>query len=137
LLLLVKVTLLYTITNVGILCLLSGFLGVAGNRYLAEGDHSVANSETVARRYFSAMIGAFLLYLIITSGAFTLLDVSFKPPEVDSDKANITAAQDHYKTLATFSSIVCLLEGYSPFAMNAILRRLKAMIRPPPPAAGS
>jgi hypothetical protein len=132
--LLLRVTLLYTVTNVGFLCLLSALLGVVGNRFVASTASNAATGDNVSGQYLAAMIGAFLLYLVIASGSFTLLGVSFKPPEVNSAPENITVAQEHYKRLATFSSIICLLEGFSPFAMNAVLRRLLPMVKPGPTA---
>jgi hypothetical protein len=69
------------------------------------------------------LAGAFLIYLVVMSGSYTLLNLPFQTPAVGSSGAQ--EASDRYKTLATLASIACLIEGFQAYAIPAVNRWMR------------
>lgn len=128
-----KVALTNATTNVFILCVLSALIGascsgIPSPRPKAEGSSELEN------RYTSAATGAFLIYCVLISGAVGVLDFRFTPPKPGSANVDfeISEAQAKYKTLATFASFLCLIEGYSPFAIGFAMKYIRPTPKEPP-----
>jgi hypothetical protein len=124
--LLTLVLLTYTASNVAILCLLASQIGVFASRMYDAQKQGVDKVPIVESRYLGAMAGAFLIYLVVMSGSFTLLSLPISADTLRLD-ATVEAQKQfrHYRTLATLSSIACMIEGFQPFAIPAVNRWLR------------
>jgi hypothetical protein len=123
LVLLVLILFTYTASNVALLCLLSAEIGVFAARMYESSQRGVAEVPLLPSRYLAALAGGFLIYLIVMSGSYTLLNLPFQTPNVG--ELGVERAQSQYKTLATLASIACLIEGFQPFAIPAVNRWLR------------
>jgi hypothetical protein len=116
--LLILILLSKTISNVALLCLLAGLIGAYASRIKARGG-AVNRDEVPGReRYAMAIVGSFLIYLLVMSGSYTLLNIGFTTPSLGSEETQDAA--EGYKKLATLASIACLIEGFAPFVFPMV-----------------
>lgn len=138
--LMLQVLAVFALSNVGLLSALSALIGAIARRLTLASD---ARPHRGAQ-FFLAIVGSFLIFLVVTGGSYAILGLGFAPPPVPTEQPPVTApagqasspekaladanaaveaAQNRYKNLAAFISILCLIEGYAPYALGMITKR--------------
>lgn len=101
----------YTLTNVGVLCLLASVLGSIGARAGLGSDVDVqAELDSTAPR-ISALLRGFLVYLTLIAGMLVLADSPAAP------------TQEQYVRLAGVMSLVGFAVNYKPTLFGGLLAR--------------
>jgi hypothetical protein len=132
----VLVLMFWTVTNVGILCCISAFLGALGRRtrfavkaQAGPSDGYVdlwpAPPAPMAAHYASAVIRGFMIYGIVMAGLLVLATETF---------TNTT--QGGYFRLASTVSVLSFYAGYDPELFAGVLDRVKTLLGPPAGKAG-
>lgn len=123
------VALTYTPTNTFLLACLSGWVGCFYRRLegRSAGDEPAG---PLWRRYTLAVVGSFMVYLVILSGALTIAGIPFALPEVTNTEA-VERAQEKYRIIACFCSLFGMIEGCRPFVVRSIAGRIQSIAAPP------
>lgn len=111
--------LIYTPTNLLLLCLASGLLGALGRQAsLHASDHSDYNPPDLINPNYSALLRAFLLYLGLVSGILIITDDPITAP-----------SPSQYVRIAGIISLSSFLVNYRSEFFNNILRRLSDRLK--------
>jgi len=121
----------WTITNVGILCCISAFLGAVGRRTRFAVKAHVGRADGYADRwpgppaplaahYASAIMRGFGIYGVVMAGLLVLATETF---------TNTT--QGGYFRLASTVSVLSFYAGYDPELFASVLDRVKTLVGPP------
>lgn len=127
------IALFYTVTNVGLLCLLSSLLGTVARllHQRATPDPSVSiyqsKDQSVGSEAACAILGGLVVYLIFFSGAYTLFGFQFSPPN-PGQVTEVNEARLNYAKLAMLASLVSFIDGYRPFVIARILERIGVLV---------
>lgn len=116
------VVLTYTLTNVGLLCVLAGVLGVLGSKAVLVCDaeqQKQAGQDTTSPKH-SAVLRGFLVYLAFIAG---ILIIGENPAE---------PTQTQYVRLAGLISVTGFLVSYQPTIFGRILQRIGGALAEPP-----
>jgi len=119
----------WTITNVGLLCCLSAFLGALGRRTrfairLAQAEvYLDAVPAQVRLHYASAVIRGFSIYAIMIAGMLVLATETFIQP-----------SQGEYLRISATAAVLSFYAGYDPEMFAGVLSRVKRLVEAGPGA---
>ena len=116
------VVLTYTLTNVGLLCVLAGVLGVLGRKAVLDCDAEPEEQagQDAEQSKHSAVLRGFLVYLAFIAGVLI----------IGENPAEQTQAQ--YVRLAGLISVMGFLVSYQPRIFGRILQRVSGTLAEPP-----
>ena len=106
----------YTLTNLAILCLVSGLLGALGARASLGTDVEGGNAEDTTSPRNSALLRGFMVYLALIAGVLMFGDDPTSP------------TQKQYVRLAGFMSLVAFIVNYRPSLFGTLLQRIGTTI---------
>ncbi|WP_337174062.1 hypothetical protein [Paludisphaera sp.] len=111
----------HTVTNTAMLCCVSAFLGVLGNRVLGSiPNPEIAHASSRRAAYLSAVIRGFFVFLVFLSGTVAL-----------SDQAFINLSLDRYIRLVGLSSLFSFTVGYNPDVFSQLMARVNGTLNSP------
>lgn len=111
----------HTVTNTAMLCCVSAFLGVLGNRVVGSiPNPEIARAANRRVAYLSAVIRGFFVFLVFLSGTIAL-----------SDQAFINLSLDRYIRLVGLSSLFSFTVGYNPDVFSQLMARVNGTLSTP------
>ena len=127
----VAINFVFTPTNVLMLSLCAGFVGTTLGRLEPPAEDSEERAAKPGRRWLKALLGSFMVYLVVLSGVLAILGLPFKLPEI-TNTADVEKAQISYRITATSCSLFSLIEGARPFVLAAVAGRIQWFFTPRP-----
>ncbi|NJN64366.1 MAG: hypothetical protein HC882_05410 [Acidobacteria bacterium] len=106
----------YTLSNVGILCVLAGTLGALGAKARLGADREPPEDRDTSAPRSSAVLRSFLVYLFLIAGLLILGDDPAAP------------TQKQYVRIAGFISLLGFSINYRPSLFGRFLSRFGAML---------
>jgi len=121
------IAVIYSPTNVLILSFTAGLAGAVFGRLedpVRSSGNEMLNGD---HRWWKAILGSFMVYLVVLSGVLAIFGMPFKLPDL-SDEQNVQMAQGHYRVTASLCSLFALIEGSRPFMLNGIGGQLQRLL---------
>ena len=127
----IAINFIFTPTNVLMLSLCAGLVGTTLGRLEPPLPDSEDRAARPGRRWVKALMGSFMVYLVVLSGVLAILGLPFKLPEI-TNTADVERAQISYRITATSCSLFSLIEGARPFVLAAVAGRIQWFFTPKP-----
>jgi hypothetical protein len=119
----------YTPTNVLVLSFAAGLAGTIFGRLEIPVPNSGELAAKPGDRWWKAMLGSFMVYLVVLSGVLAIVGAPFKLPEIAKIE-DVEKAQVNYRVTASFCSLFSLIEGSRPFILASIAGRIQRLLTP-------